>query len=514
LTQFIWFLGCFHVLILHLPLGILTLAVVLEVLVRFRRFRFLESALAPAWIAGAISALATVALGLMHATEESFDDIPAVEAHGWAGMTLAAAACLTAILRTRLHPLAAWPGREGSEEIGSRIYRTVQSLFAPGAALDRAYDKLWSVPVAGVLFLMVLTGHLGGSLTHGDTYLVQYAPGPIRVLAGLPANAGPRPKPTDLASADIYLDVVQPALDRRCSGCHNNAKTSGGLSLASYETLVKGGSKGPVISPGNTSASDLFRRINMTPDRSDFMPKNGKTPLNKNEIAAIGWWISRGAPKSATVGSLMPTAETSSAIQAVIGGDGGAGEEEEAAAGLDEAPLPPVAEADKAAVAKVVEAGFIVRKVAKGSNLVDVDYVSANPVTPHMINDLASFGPNILRLNLRHAGVTDSEVKTIAGFSNLRRLRLEENAITDTAAADIAGLKNLTYLNLTNTNVTDAGLDQVATLPKLSRIYVWGTTITPEAVDKVKAACKDLTVYLGLTAKDVPIETKIITPAN
>jgi len=173
-----------------------------------------------------------------------------------------------------------------------------------------------------------------------------------------------------------------------------------------------------------------------------------------------------------------------------------------------------VAEADKAAVAKVVEAGCIVRKVAKGSNLVDVDYVSANPVTPEMINDLASFGPNILRLNLRHAGVTDAEVTTIAGFSNLRRLRLEENVVTDAAATDIAGLKNLTYLNLTNTKVTDAGLDRLSTLPKLSRIYVWGTTITPAAVDKVKAACKDVTVYAGLTAKDVPVETKIMAPAN
>ena len=62
--------------------------------------------------------------------------------------------------------------------------------------------------------------------------------------------------------------------------------------------------------------------------------------------------------------------------------------------------------------------------------------------------------------------------------------------------------------------MTDAGLDQVSTLPKLSRVYVWGTSITPEAVDKVKATCKDLTVYLGLTAKDVPLETNIITPAN
>jgi hypothetical protein len=345
--------------------------------------------------------------------------------------------------------------------------------------------------------------------------LVQFAPGPIRVLAGLPADAGPRPKPVDLASADIYLDVVQPAFDRRCLSCHNNSKKSGGLSMATYETLMKGGSKGSTITPGNPSASDLFRRINLTPDRSGFMPTEGKKPLDKNEVAAVAWWISLGAPKSAMVGSLTLTAEASSAIQAVIGAAGGVGEEEEAdAVGPDETPLPQVAAADTAAVTKVVEEGFIVRKVAKGSNLVDVDYVSANPVTPDMINDLASFGPNILRLNLRHAGVTDSEVKTIAGFANLQRLRLEENAITDTAAADIAGLKNLTYLNLTNTKVTDAGLDQVSALPKLSRIYVWGTTITPEAVDKVKAACKDLTVYVGLTAKDVPVETNIISPAN
>src|SRR3974390_3112095 len=102
--QSIWFLGRLHVLILHLPLGILTLASALEILVRFRRFRFLESALAATWIAGAGRALATLTLGLMHATEESFDDIPAVGAHGWAGMTLAAAACLTAVLRMRLQP--------------------------------------------------------------------------------------------------------------------------------------------------------------------------------------------------------------------------------------------------------------------------------------------------------------------------------------------------------------------------------------------------------------------------
>src|SRR6266436_7555069 len=128
--QFIWFVGRFHVLIVHLPLGMLTLAVALEILIRFRRFKFLEGGVAPAWIAGAISALAAVALGLMPATEDSFEDMPAVEAHQWAGMTLAAVACLAAVLRTRLHPVAAWP-RWAGPEVGARLYEAVQPAFAP-----------------------------------------------------------------------------------------------------------------------------------------------------------------------------------------------------------------------------------------------------------------------------------------------------------------------------------------------------------------------------------------------
>ena len=111
------------------------------------------------------------------------------------------------------------------------------------------------------------------------------------------------------------------------------------------------------------------------------------------------------------------------------------------------------------------------RKVDKNSNLVDVDYILPKPVTPETIADLAKLGPNILRLNLRRAGVTDAEIKTIATFTNLRTLRLEANPITDAGAKDIATLKAMTYLNLTNTKVTDAGFDSLSALPNLPGVY-------------------------------------------
>ena len=518
--QFVWFLGRFHVLIVHLPLGILTLAVALEILVRFKPFKFLEGAVGPTWVAGALSAIGTVALGLMHASEPAFDGMPAVEAHMNAGISLCIATCIVAILRLRMHPVPVWPTWAGSKKTVEPVYRFVQPAFRRGGFLDRAYAKLWILPVLVITALMFVTGHLGGNLTHGETYLVEYAPNPIRMALGLPPTAGPRPKPKDLASADLFLDVVNPALQQRCSTCHNDASKKGGFSVASYEALMKGGKDGVVVTPGDKVKSDLFHRVSLTPDDMNFMPKDGKTPLTKNEVAAIGFWIAQGAPKTGLVGTMKLTADASQAIQAVIGASGGGGSsvaDDDAAIGgpTNEAPLPTVAAADAALVNKVVAEGFILRKVDKASNLLDADYVSAKPVTTSVIADLAQLGPQLLRVNLRHAGVTDDMVKTVSAFPNLRHLRLEANpGVTDAAAKDIAAAKTLTYVNLVNTKITDTGFNAVAALPKLQRFYVWGTTVTPGAVDKVKAERKDVFLYAGLTAQDVPVETKVVAPAN
>ena len=74
-----------------------------------------------------------------------------------------------------------------------------------------------------------MTGHYGGALTHGPDYLSEFAPGPLRARSAV-AGAASRPKVTDVARADIYLDVVAPLLTAKCSSCHNEDKRRGGLS--------------------------------------------------------------------------------------------------------------------------------------------------------------------------------------------------------------------------------------------------------------------------------------------
>src|SRR5690606_21029348 len=100
-------------------------------------------------------------------------------------------------------------------------------------------------------------------------------PMPLQRLVGTVA----RPKPQDLASADLYLDVVAPALEQRCASCHNDGKRKGGLMVTSHEALLKGGESGAVIVAGRPEASDLYRRITLPHDDEAFMPKDGKTPL-------------------------------------------------------------------------------------------------------------------------------------------------------------------------------------------------------------------------------------------
>jgi mono/diheme cytochrome c family protein len=515
MMDFVYFLGRFHVLVLHLPLGILTLAVAMEVLVSFKPFKFLEPAVGPVWAAGALSALGTATLGLMHATESSFQDLPAVDAHRAAGLTLTATACVIAVLRLRLGPIgeAGWP--KWAPARLEPLYRKAWPTFARGALVDRIYARIWPVAAGLMAVMLIVTGHLGGSLTHGDTYLVEYAPAPIRWLAGLPEESAPRDKPKDLASADIYLDVVAPAFRQRCSSCHNQSKRSGRLSLATYAQVMKGGKDGPVILPGDPAKSELLRRISLSDGDKDFMPK-GKTPLTAQQIAAIGWWISQGAPQRATVASLKMKPGVQAALQQILGFGGALADDDEGGPRLspddENYALPAVPAADPAAIAALNGAGFIVRPVAKSSNLVDVDFTLHRPLTDADMAALDRIAPQVLRLDLRGTGLIDGQMKAIGALPNLRRLRLEDNAITDAGLASIDGLKSLRHLNLVNTKITDRGLAALGGLDSLKAVYVWQTGVTDAGAQAFRTAHAKVSVNVGVKPSEVVKETTIMQP--
>jgi len=64
--NFLLFLGRFHTLILHLPIGILSFALLLELFSRLKRFETLKPAVDFTIVVGTASAVATAILGYFH----------------------------------------------------------------------------------------------------------------------------------------------------------------------------------------------------------------------------------------------------------------------------------------------------------------------------------------------------------------------------------------------------------------------------------------------------------------
>jgi uncharacterized membrane protein len=266
--DFVYFVGRFHVLVLHLPIGMIVALFVLEYLSRKDRYRYLEAASPYLWLATAVSALVTVLLGFMHYAEGSFTG-PSGEQHRFFGTVVAVVATGVAFLRA------------------SNFASSYKPLFFPASLV--------------LLVLVSITGHYGGNLTHGSTFLVEYAPQPLRSLAGL----APRRTITSVSTADPFADVVGPMLVERCASCHNEDKQEADLVLTTYAGVMRGGESGRVVVAGNTDLSELLRRISLPHDDEEFMPADGKTPLTDRQVEIIRWWIAAGAPNGGTVGELQ-----------------------------------------------------------------------------------------------------------------------------------------------------------------------------------------------------------------
>ena len=86
--------------------------------------------------------------------------------------------------------------------------------------------------------------------------------------------------------------------------------------MESYETLLKGGKDGPVLIAGKALDSPMIHRLLLPLDDEDHMPPEGKPQPTLAEIAALQWWIERGAPADKTVGDLKPGPEVQRILSA------------------------------------------------------------------------------------------------------------------------------------------------------------------------------------------------------
>ncbi len=278
----ILFLGHFHPLLVHLPIGMITALAAMEIAARFARFKNAAASAGLILALAAPLAVLTAACGWLLSLAGGYDE-DLLAWHKWLGTGTALAAVMTGLLF--------WRGNVAA-------YRT--SLF-------------------GTVILVTAAGHLGGSLTHGSNYLTEYAPAPLKKLFGLPSaapGAGPVVAPADWRRQPVFAGVIGPIFKNKCTACHGPEKSKGGLRLDSYAAMMKGGEDGLVVSPGNDAQSPLLQRPLLPVDADDHMPPVGKPQLTAGELAVLKWWIAAGAPETNSLASLQPPPEILAALAA------------------------------------------------------------------------------------------------------------------------------------------------------------------------------------------------------
>ncbi|QCW99542.1 DUF1549 domain-containing protein [Aggregatimonas sangjinii] len=260
-------LGRFHPLLVHFPIGLLVVALFMELSTIGGKHKGIREGTYWLVYLGTFFAILSALFGwLLRIWEDYSGEL--VDNHQYTGIATAVLALLTTIL----------------------LRLTIKKKLPD--------FKAYRLGLVMTVIVLSVAGHLGATLTHGEDYLTSVLPGSqemyddakgVALLAEL--------KDTDtitVAQQDRLNLEVRAIFAHNCYQCHSKNKSKGELVLENKAGVFKGGKSGIIIVPGNAAKSELYRRITLSPDDDEVMPKKGKT-LKENEIELIKLWIQNGA---------------------------------------------------------------------------------------------------------------------------------------------------------------------------------------------------------------------------
>jgi len=429
------FIGRFHPLLVHLPIGILALAAILEYLFPKRTS---PAQIQLVLLIGAVSSVSAAILGWFLSLSSDYD-VDLLNKHKWTGLILS------------FFTVALWAWKyKGS---GFSKFKIISNLL-----------------FGSMLLFLVLAGHYGGSLTHGVDFLsIDNLKDPDKT-----ANKVALVAVTGTTNGSVYDKLITPILSEKCYSCHNPNKTKGNLRMQTYAALLKGGKTGPAIVAGDAQHSELVKRALLDLDDKKHMPPKGKKQLTSNEITLLNWWINNGASERTSISEAFKN----DTVRAFV-----AGSNERAEPSLG---LIAIKKADSLVIVKLKEKLWEVNSIHKGSPYLDINAVSLSSLSNQQLNVLQEIDDNIAWLNLANTQITDQAFKFISQCKNVLKLNLANTNTSNIAVNDLKKMTKLQYLNIIGTRIDDTGLMQLCELGSLKNIYCWNSKVTPNGVENCK----------------------------
>lgn len=421
----IQFLARLHPALVHLPIGILVVACVLQLLSLREKFRYLQPAVSFTVFWGMVSAVFSCITGYLLSQSGEYDET-LIAQHQWMGIATAA----------------------------------VSLVFYATLRIKRTLAFPWALPT-GILLMVAVTGHLGGSLTHGSDYLTA-----AFESQGVDTVAKARVIP-NVQEAVVYTDIVQPILQQRCYGCHGAAKQKGKLRMDQPDLLMKGGKDGAVIEPGKADESEMIKRILLEKSDEHHMPPKEKPQLSARDISVLRWWIETGAAFDKKAKDLNQPDKMKSMLLTY---------QQAASKTPEREALPPVETADPKAVKALQDLGVVVIPVAGNTNYLSLNAVAA-PMDDKTMPLLLPLKKQLLRVDLSGKKIGDAAAAVVGQLTSLQSLKLDSTQVTDKGLAQLATLTSLRSLHLTGTGVSLAGLQSLAGLRSLQQVYLYHTAV-------------------------------------
>ncbi|MGV3764164.1 c-type cytochrome domain-containing protein [Parapedobacter sp.] len=450
-------LGRAHPLLLHFPIVLLVLSWLLAC---FGNWFALPPQTVGRLVYGLLfvsawTAAITVVAGLVLAQEGGYEG-GGFQWHKWMGVAL----CFLATLLLMYHRRA----------IG---------------AMGR-YHISFQVGLSVSLVVLIVAGHFGAALTHGDDYLFE----PVRR----------NQRTLDVETAVVFPDVVYPILKAKCLNCHSSSKAKGGLVLADTASLMKGGDSGPAVVRGSVTESLIIERLLLDLDHEHRMPPKGKPQLTPEELALLQAWVASGA-KFNTPLAALPADDTIRRLATIL------------YPVTEEVYDFPAADAD---LIKSLNTPYrLVRPLAQSSPALSVSFFGKTFYSAQSLQALEQIEQQVVSLTLTGMPLVAGDRDVLAHFNNLRELSLNNTPVDDTWSDMLSGLPKLRTLSLSSTALTEAGLATLLAAPALRTIYVWNTAIDTTVVERLQQQYQHVHIELGYVDDGetvLPLNDPIITP--
>ena len=162
------------------------------------------------------------------------------------------------------------------------------------------------VVAVGVIASVSITGHYGGLMVHGDPF------------AGAPWLNDPQRFATFGEfgeKVNVFGEIVTPIMGAKCVACHGPAKQNGRLRLDSFAAITAGGEHGRVLIPGDVERSTLVSVLRLPLNNHDHMPPPNRPQIAEPELIALEYWVSSGGEEDQVFSRKNPPDELAALLE-------------------------------------------------------------------------------------------------------------------------------------------------------------------------------------------------------